>query len=40
MRILFANDGIGHAGGVRNCLAAVMPEVAHDPHLPHLASHG
>jgi hypothetical protein len=40
MRILFANDGIGHAGGVRTCPAAVMPEIAHDPHLPHPASDG
>jgi hypothetical protein len=40
MRILFANDGIGDAGGARSCLAAVMPEIARNPHLPHLASDG
>ncbi|HEV3048759.1 MAG TPA: glycosyltransferase family 4 protein [Longimicrobium sp.] len=39
MRILFANDGIGDAGGVQSYLAAVMPELArrgHEPALLHL----
>ena len=39
MRILFANDGIGDAGGVQSYLAAVMPELArrgHDVALLHL----
>lgn len=39
MRILFANDGVGDAGGVQNYLAAVMPALAdrgHDVALLHL----
>ncbi|HEX6748129.1 MAG TPA: glycosyltransferase family 4 protein [Longimicrobium sp.] len=39
MRILFANDGIGDAGGVQTYLAAVMPALAargHDVALLHL----
>jgi glycosyltransferase involved in cell wall biosynthesis len=32
MRILFANDGIGDAGGVQTYLAAVMPEIARRGH--------
>ncbi|MBW3571749.1 MAG: glycosyltransferase family 4 protein [Gemmatimonadetes bacterium] len=32
MRILFANDGIGDAGGVQNYLAAVMPALAERGH--------
>ncbi len=39
MRILFANDGIGDAGGVQNYLAAVMPALAergHEVALLHL----
>jgi glycosyltransferase involved in cell wall biosynthesis len=39
VRILFANDGIGDAGGVQNYLAAVMPALAergHDVALLHL----
>lgn len=32
MRILFANDGIGDAGGVQSYLAAVMPELARRGH--------
>lgn len=39
MRILFANDGIGDAGGVQNYLAAVMPALAkrgHQVSLLHL----
>ncbi|HEX2079749.1 MAG TPA: glycosyltransferase family 4 protein [Longimicrobium sp.] len=32
MRILFANDGIGDAGGVQNYLAAVMPALAARGH--------
>ena len=39
MRILFANDGIGDAGGVQTYLAAVMPALAargHSVALLHL----
>jgi glycosyltransferase involved in cell wall biosynthesis len=39
MRILFANDGIGDAGGVQTYLAAVMPALAargHDVALLHV----
>src|ERR1700741_1934441 len=39
MRILFANDGIGDAGGVQTYLAAVMPALAargHEVALLHL----
>lgn len=39
MRILFANDGIGDAGGVQTYLSAVMPALAareHDVALLHL----
>ena len=39
MRILFANDGVGDAGGVQNYLAAVMPALVargHDVALLHL----
>lgn len=39
MRILFANDGIGDAGGVQSYLAAVMPALAargHEVALLHL----
>jgi glycosyltransferase involved in cell wall biosynthesis len=39
VRILFANDGIGDAGGVQNYLAAVMPALAergHEVALLHL----
>lgn len=39
VRILFANDGIGDAGGVQNYLAAVMPAMAargHELALLHL----
>src|SRR5262245_44708432 len=39
MRILFANDGIGDAGGVQSYLAAVIPALAargHDVALLHL----
>src|SRR5687768_18590212 len=39
MRILFANDGIGDAGGVQSYLAAVMPALAargHQVALLHL----
>ncbi|HEX8244152.1 MAG TPA: glycosyltransferase family 4 protein [Longimicrobium sp.] len=39
MRILFANDGIGDAGGVQSYLAAVMPALAargHDVALLHV----
>lgn len=39
MRILFANDGVGDAGGVQNYLAAVMPALAargHQVALLHL----
>lgn len=39
MRILFANDGVGDAGGVQNYLAAVMPALAargHEAALLHL----
>lgn len=39
MRVLFANDGIGDAGGVQSYLAAVMPALAaqgHDVALLHL----
>lgn len=32
MRILFANDGVGDAGGVQNYLAAVMPALAARGH--------
>jgi hypothetical protein len=32
VRILFANDGIGDAGGVQSYLAAVMPELARRGH--------
>ncbi|HEX8392249.1 MAG TPA: glycosyltransferase family 4 protein [Longimicrobium sp.] len=33
MRILFANDGIGDAGGVQNYLGAVMPALAARGHV-------
>jgi glycosyltransferase involved in cell wall biosynthesis len=39
VRILFANDGVGDAGGVQNYLASVMPALAargHDLALLHL----
>jgi glycosyltransferase involved in cell wall biosynthesis len=39
VRILFANDGVGDAGGVQNYLAAVMPALAargHEAALLHL----
>jgi glycosyltransferase involved in cell wall biosynthesis len=39
VRILFANDGVGDAGGVQNYLASVMPALAargHDVALLHL----
>lgn len=39
MRILFANDGVGDAGGVQNYLAAVMPALVargHEVALLHL----
>lgn len=39
MRILFANDGVGDAGGVQNYLASVLPALAargHDVALLHL----
>ena len=32
VRILFANDGLGDAGGVQNYLAAVMPALAARGH--------
>src|SRR5215211_477890 len=32
MRVLFANDGIGDAGGVQTYLAAVMPALAARGH--------